>query len=45
MQFSRGVEHAFHSLFYRIDLPKNKTVGIKKRAQIHHFADADSLSA
>ena len=40
MQFSNGVEHAFHSLFYMIDLPKNKTVGIKKIAQIHNLADA-----
>lgn len=40
MQFSNGVEHAFHSLFYMIDLPKNKTVGIKKIAQIHNLGDA-----
>lgn len=39
MQFSNGVEHAFHSLFYMIDLPKNKTVGIKKIAQIHNLGD------
>lgn len=40
MQFSNSLEHAFHSLFYMIDLPKNKTIGIKKIAQIHNLADA-----
>ncbi len=40
MQFSNGVEHAFHSLFYMIDLPKNKRVGIKKIAQIHNLGDS-----
>lgn len=40
MQFSNSVEHAFHSLFYMIDLPKNKTIGIKKIAEIHHLGDA-----
>jgi Rrf2 family protein len=40
MQFSNSVEHALHSLFYMIDLPKNKTVGIKKIAEIHNLADA-----
>ena len=40
MQFSSSVEHAFHSLFYMMDLPKNKPIGIKKIAQIHHLADA-----
>lgn len=40
MQFSIGVEHAFHSLFYMIDLPKNKTIGIKKIAEIHNLTDA-----
>ena len=40
MQFSNSVEHAFHSLFYMIDLPKNKTVGIKKIAKIHNLGDA-----
>ncbi len=40
MQFGIGVEHALHSLFYLIDLPKNKTVGIKKIAEINKLADA-----
>lgn len=39
MQFSIGVEHAFHSLFYMIDLPKNKTIGIKKIAEVNSLAD------
>ncbi len=39
MQFSSSVEYAFHSLFYMIDLPKDKTITIKKIAQIHHLAD------
>lgn len=40
MQFSNSVEHALHSLFYMIDLPKNKTIGIKKIAEIHNLTDA-----
>ena len=40
MQFSNSLEHALHSLFYMMDLPKNKTIGIKKIAQIHNLTDA-----
>lgn len=40
MQFSNSVEHALHSLFYMMDLPKNKTIGIKKIAEIHNLTDA-----
>jgi Rrf2 family protein len=40
MQFSNSVEHALHSLFYMMDLPKNKTIGIKKIAQMHNLTDA-----
>lgn len=40
MQFSSSVEHAFHSLFYMVDLPKHKTIGIKKIAEIHNLADS-----
>ena len=40
MQFSSSVEHALHSLFYMIDLPKNKSIGIKKIAEIHNLQDA-----
>lgn len=39
MQFSYSVEHALHSLFYMIDLPKGKTIGIKKIAQMHNLTD------
>ena len=39
MQFSTSVEHALHSLFYMIDLPKNKSIGIKKIAEIHNLTD------
>ncbi len=39
MQFSYSVEHALHSLFYMIDLPKNKSIGIKKIAEIHNLTD------
>lgn len=39
MQFSNSVEHALHSLFYMLDLPKNKTIGIKKIAEIHNLQD------
>ncbi len=38
MQFSVGVEYAFHSLFYMVDLPKGKTIGIK------HIAELNSLT-
>lgn len=40
MQFSSSLEHAFHSLFYMIDLPKHKAIGIKKIAEIHNLADS-----
>lgn len=39
MQFSYSVEHALHSLFYMIDLPKHKTIGIKKIAEMHNLTD------
>lgn len=39
MQFSYSVEHALHSLFYMIDLPKNKTIGIRKIAEMHNLTD------
>ena len=32
MQFSNSLEHALHSLFYMMDLPKDKAIGIKKIA-------------
>jgi len=35
MQFSVGVEYAFHSLFYMTDLPEGKTIGIKQIAELN----------
>jgi len=35
MQFSIGVEYAFHSLFYMVDLPEQKTIGIKEIAKLN----------
>lgn len=39
MQFSVGVEYAFHSLFYMVDLPKEKTVGIREIAGLHGITE------
>lgn len=39
MQFSVGVEYAFHSLFYLVDLPEGKTVGIKKIAELNALSE------
>lgn len=39
MQFSVGVEYAFHSLFYMVDLPKGKTVGIKQIAELNQISE------
>lgn len=40
MQFSVGVEYAFHSLFYMVALPEHKTVGIKEIARLHGLTDS-----
>ncbi len=40
MQFSIGVEYAFHSLFYIVDLPEGKTIGIKQIADLHGMRDS-----
>lgn len=40
MQFSIGVEYALHSLFYMVELPKNRTLGIKQIAELHHTTDS-----
>jgi len=40
MQFGIGVEYAFHSLFYIVDLPERKTVGIKHIAKLHGITDS-----
>ena len=39
MQFSIGVEYAFHSLFYLVDLPEGKTVGIKQIAELNAISE------
>lgn len=39
MQFSVGVEYAFHSLFYLVDLPEGKTVGIKQIAELNSISE------
>ncbi|MDK9706190.1 MAG: Rrf2 family transcriptional regulator [Desulforhopalus sp.] len=39
MQFSVGVEYAFHSLFYMIDLPQGKTVGIRQIAELNAITE------
>ena len=39
MQFSVGVEYAFHSLFYMVDLPCHKTIGIRDIARLHGIGE------
>lgn len=39
MQFSIGVEYAFHSLFYLVDLPEHKTVGIRQIAELNGITE------
>jgi Rrf2 family protein len=39
MQFSVGVEYAFHSLFYLVGLPAGKNVGIKELAQFNRLTE------
>ena len=39
MQFSVGVEYAFHSLFYLVDLPPGKTVAIREIAKLNGIAE------
>ena len=39
MQFGVGVEYAFHSLFYMVDLPPHKTIGIKDIAKLNGIAE------
>lgn len=39
MQFSVGVEYAFHSLFYMVDLPESKTLGIKQIAELNAISE------
>lgn len=40
MQFSIGVEYAFHSLFYMVDLPEHKTIGIKEIARLNRITES-----
>lgn len=40
MQFSVGVEYAFHSLFYMVDLPEHKTIGIKELAKLNKITES-----
>lgn len=39
MQFSIGVEYAFHSLFYMVDVPEGKTVSIKQIAELNAISE------
>ena len=39
MQFSVGVEYAFHSLFYMVELPEHKTLGIKQIAELNKLTE------
>jgi Rrf2 family protein len=39
MQYSIGVEYAFHSLFYMVDLPENRTIGIKQLAELNGITE------
>ena len=39
MQYSVGVEYAMHSLFYLVDLPERKTVGIREIAKLHGITE------
>jgi len=39
MQYSVGVEYAFHSLFYLVGLPAQKTIGIREIAKLHGITE------
>ena len=39
MQLSVGVEYAFHSLFYMVELPQRKTVGIRQISELHRITE------
>ena len=40
MQFSVGIENALHSLFYMVELPERKTVGIKQIAELNGITES-----
>lgn len=39
MQLSQGVEYAFHSLFYMIDMPVGTTIGIRELAELNKLSE------
>lgn len=39
MQFGVGIEYALHSLFYMIEIPKGKTIGIKDLAYFNSISE------
>lgn len=39
MQYSVGVEYAFHTLFYMIDIEGGKTVSIKELSALHNVSE------
>ncbi|TLG75398.1 RrF2 family transcriptional regulator [Culicoidibacter larvae] len=39
MQFSIGVEYALHSLFYMMEIPGGKRLGVKDIAQLHGVSE------
>lgn len=39
MQFSVGVEYAFHSLFYMVEIAAGKTVGIRQLAELNKITE------
>ena len=39
MQFSVGVEYAFHSLFYMVEIPQGKTIGIRQLAELNKITE------
>jgi len=39
LQFSIGVEYALHSLFYMVDLPLGKTIGVKELATLQGISE------
>ena len=39
MQFSVGVEYALHSLFYMVELPQGKVIGIKELAAFNGISE------
>lgn len=39
MQYSVGVEYAFHTLFYMIDIKEGKTVSIKELSSLHNVSE------